>query len=148
MGKVDKYLNWVRIKVNICKKLIQWLPQSGFRGCVLCRALTSEMVCQDCYTFLPHFKPGCNRCGYPVLSLNSHYYCDECEQIEPAFDSILALFHYIWPVHFWIRKLKFEHKLEIAHFFGQKMAESFSLLIKPDVIVPVPLHIQRHRQRP
>lgn len=96
--------------------------------------------------FLPVFTAGCQRCGFPVLHPVSCY-CDACFEKPPYFDQVLALFHYLWPVHHWVQQLKFQRKLEVASYFGQLMVERFQFVIAPDIIIPIPLHAQRQKSR-
>lgn len=69
------------------------------------------------------------------------------------FNGAFSLFHYRHPIDYCIKQLKFNQKLLYAHLLGQQMAHALHIQIeqgkvaKPDVILPVPLHPKRLRQR-
>lgn len=74
--------------------------------------------------------------------------CGTCQRHPPAFASALALYRYAPPVDHFIRALKFHHDLAMATMLGQMLAATVrSFRPLPDVIVPVPLHPARLRQR-
>ena len=62
---------------------------------------------------------------------------------------VLVPFHYAYPVDHWIRALKFEGERVYARVLGALLANAFRALRQPPptVIVPIPLHAQRYRER-
>lgn len=58
-------------------------------------------------------------------------------------------FHYAWPIDCLIRDLKFRGERANARVLGTLLAKSVRALPgrAPDVIVPIPLHLQRYRER-
>jgi ComF family protein len=52
-------------------------------------------------------------------------------------------------VDYLLQRMKFNHKLHLAAFFGQVLADHIATRIdrRPDVIIPVPLHAARLQQR-
>ncbi|WP_165869058.1 ComF family protein [Thiogranum longum] len=67
-------------------------------------------------------------------------------RLSPDLDRVLALFEYRAPVDQWVRGLKFHGDLTLAKLLGQLLAEH-----APErqnvLLVPVPLHRHRLRQR-
>jgi len=60
----------------------------------------------------------------------------------------VALYRYEPPVDHFIRELKFHHDLSMANLLGQSLASVVeTIAVRPDVLVPVPLHPARARQR-
>jgi ComF family protein len=62
---------------------------------------------------------------------------------------VLVPFHYAYPVDHWIRALKFNGERVYARVLGALLANTFRALRQPppQLIVPVPLHPQRYRDR-
>ena len=86
-------------------------------------------------------------------SLRSHdETCGDCFANPPSFDRTFALFPYEQPVIKLITGLKFEHDLAYAKALGDLLADRIQTawyvsLRLPDVIIPIPLHPERMRER-
>lgn len=93
-------------------------------------------------------SPGCLRCAEPMVSERG--ICGRCLTSPPAFGHCLALFHYTDVVQWMIQQFKFHQGLLYGRWLAQCMVENLPLaerFCRPDVIVPVPLHASRMRQR-
>ncbi len=75
--------------------------------------------------------------------------CGECQKHPPAYDSTRAVFRYASPVDRLIQHLKYHGRLELSRVLGGYLAEHMLTLgdSLPDVMVPVPLHVSRLRER-
>jgi len=77
--------------------------------------------------------------------------CGECEKTNPAFDSVHTLYRYQAPVDQLVQQMKYNGKLHLARYFGEKLREASAAWVresgKPDLIVPVPLHRSKIRKR-
>jgi ComF family protein len=88
--------------------------------------------------------------------------CKDCEDILPYhqnkpsayslyFDKTVILFDYHFPVDCLITQLKFEHSLSNANLLGNLLADkvksSYHNEALPELLIPVPLHIKRLRER-
>ena len=74
--------------------------------------------------------------------------CGACIAHPPAFTRTLAPFRYEEPVKHLIHALKFNRKLYIARVLGELMADHYAQQdARPDIIIPVPLHAGRLRER-
>lgn len=90
-----------------------------------------------------------------LSSCNERAVCDACYNALPQHknndDHLIALFDYEEPISSLIWKLKFQGDLSIAHWFSQlfieKISNSYSAASLPDLIIPVPLHHDRLKQR-
>ena len=62
---------------------------------------------------------------------------------------VVVPFHYAYPVNFLIRALKFRGERAHARVLGHLLADSVRSLRRalPELIVPIPLHPQRYRER-
>lgn len=124
--------------------------------CLLCNAtLNPEQpsgLCEPCTLKLPWLNKSCERCALPISSPSEGpYLCGKCQQSPPSFTRCHALFHYQYPVDRMITHLKFHHKLLYADCFGELLSQhlKFHYLHQPlpDLIIPVPLHWKRLRER-
>jgi ComF family protein len=107
--------------------------------------------CDECYRNLPWLgSPLCTRCGRPFLDSPSSgdHLCGDCLLSEPPFDTARSAAHHSGVVRGSINQMKFGGRLHRV----RPLAELLVKLIgegtdKIDMIVPVPLHVRRLRQR-
>lgn len=108
-------------------------------------------LCRDCYRDLPWLGESvCVRCAtsLPAVGLT----CGRCLQKPPLYQRIVALWHYQTPLDHLLLALKFKGKLVYAKLLGELLrdaivssyAEQSQL---PELIIPVPLHKQRLKER-
>ena len=117
--------------------------------CLLCGDAGTERrdLCAACAESLPINFPACPRCALP-LPVATGIPCGNCQKHPPAYDSSLALFRYEEPVRHLIHALKFHSRYACARLLGDMLADRLANLDdKPGVIIPVPLHPSRYRQR-
>jgi ComF family protein len=115
------------------------------QDCFVCGAVAGgDSVCPACRAELPlHAGPGCPVCALPTPGGEL---CGHCLRSPPAFDATRALFSYAFPVDRMVQALKYHHRLAVARFF----ADSLRALPPParvDLLLPMPLHVQRLRGR-
>jgi ComF family protein len=75
--------------------------------------------------------------------------CGECLQREPPFDAAFAPFVYGHPLDLLVTKLKFGRSLAAGRVLSELWLEAMAeaLPTRPDLLVPVPLHPSRLRER-
>ncbi len=75
--------------------------------------------------------------------------CGQCQSQPPHYDQVYSLFSYRQPISGLIVGLKFHHHLPLARLLGHLMADHLLNLLDsaPDIIIPVPLHPRRLRER-
>lgn len=129
-------------------KAQKWL-WSG--NCLLCHARlpAGRDVCAACDRSLPRAQSACSRCGAPGAVVGTNAVCGECQKHPPAYDGTRAVFRYASPVDRLIQHLKYHGRLELSRVLGGYLAEHMLTLDDPlpDVVVPVPLHTARLRER-
>ena len=137
--------------VNYWSKFNQFLFPAR---CLLCDAPSSQHhgLCNACTVSLPWLKHSCPRCALPLAFMApSTFLCGNCQNRLPAFDQCLSLFYYHYPVDKLITQLKFQHKLLYARLFALLLTEhirqKYQHQALPDLIIPVPLHRKRLRER-
>lgn len=114
--------------------------------CVLCGARTrGGLLCAPCEADLPRLPvERCPRCALP--SPGGHL-CGACLKRPPAFDRAAAVFSYGFPLDALIRHCKYGGAQELADLFATALASHLADRPLPDLIVPMPLHPARLRQR-
>lgn len=131
------------------KRMQGWMwPQI----CLLCGdpAGPNPDFCKGCAASLPWLGPCCRHCAnaLPVAADS----CGTCQQQAFAFERVHACFRYRAPIDTLIHQLKYGRKLSLARTFGKTWAEKIRNAGEmknqlPDLLVPVPLHISRLRER-
>jgi len=112
--------------------------QPGARGRDLCAACAGD---------LQHNVLCCPRCALPLAAPAP--LCGECLQRDPPFSAAFAPFVYAHPLDLLVGKLKFAGSLAA----GRVLSDLWLDLIerkppaRPDLLVPVPLHRDRLRER-
>lgn len=133
---------------NRLKRAQHWLWP---RSCLLChaRAPAGQDFCAACARSLPRAVAACPRCGAPGAVVGSDASCGECQKNPPAYDSTCVVFRYAAPVDRLIQHLKYHGRLDLSRVLGRYLADHMLALNAPhpDVIVPVPLHVSRLRDR-
>ncbi len=132
----------------------------------------SRDICRSCYTHLPRNNLCCYRCAEileipfiaPVLSCRAiparrpsgasrakplpAVLCGRCLSRHPAFDETYAPYIHQGVIRHLISTLKFGADYKNARLLGMLLADHLKQTAKrPDLILPVPLHKSRYRQR-
>lgn len=118
---------------------------------MLCRcAVTAELdLCSACAAELPWLGPACRQCARALAHPEAGFLCGACRMHPPPFQRTIAALHYRRPVDFLIQDLKFHGRLPCAQLLGSLLALQVRARtdILPEMLVPVPLHPARQRQR-
>lgn len=138
----------MKIITDYLKKTAAWLlPYT----CILCHqsAQRNQDLCLNCYDELPHLTHACPRCARPLKEVSSDTLCGHCLRHNPPFTTTLSLFYYEPPITRLILELKFNQNLAHARVLGELLAEKIlrQKLPLPKLIIPVPLHPQRLKER-
>jgi ComF family protein len=115
--------------------------------CLLCGDAGSEGLdlCGACAAELPRNASCCARCALPLPSPAA--LCGACQRKPPPWDAAWSPFRYGWPLDRLEARYKFGRDLAA----GRTLAELWRRLpppaARPALILPVPLHRARLRQR-
>ena len=105
-----------------------------------------QPICGACAASLPRL-PGL-RCPVCALPTPGGETCGACQRKAPNFDATLAPFIYAFPVDRLAQALKYQHRLALAGWLGLQLAAELARHgVRPDLIVPMPLHPRRLSQR-
>ena len=132
-------------KVDGIRKMLAWslLPAH----CLLCEqpGMGDIDLCAACWRGLPKNLLACPRCALPLAAPAPA--CGFCIKSEPAFTSTLAPMQYQVPLSTLVPRFKFHQDLAAGRLLAELFCRNTSDFARPDVLVPVPLHSTRLRQR-
>lgn len=107
-------------------------------------------VCDKCRENIRVVRqPYCMKCGKPLRQEEKEY-CGDCNRIEHGYDRGRFLLVYEGRVRESVYRFKYGKRREYAKAYGQWMEQElgeFVRLIRPDALIPVPLHKKRFRKR-
>jgi ComF family protein len=110
-------------------------------------------ICTACEEDLPILPHNCTQCAQFFSSkLFNDSRCGHCQTTPPPFDKTYAAYPYTFPIIEMIIKLKFHHQLNYAQALGECMADMaikkwYANTPLPNLILPIPLHPSRLRER-
>jgi len=115
--------------------------------CLLCGAPGADGVdlCAACVAELPRNRSCCARCALPLPV--SAALCGECQRHAPPWDAAWAPFRYGWPLDRLESRFKFGRDLAAGRALATLWQRESMPLSKPALLLPVPLHRARLRQR-
>jgi len=138
--------NFSRLK-TVAKHSLDWLIP---RMCISCneeQAQANHPCCQACYEMLPFQTHCCEQCGQ-TFSGNFDY-CGRCIAKPPPFNSCFCPFRYEGAISEQIKAFKYYAKPELANTLAKLLFTEIEAnqLPQPDLLIPVPMHISKLRQR-
>jgi len=115
--------------------------------CLLCGASGDNGLdlCAGCAGELPRNPSCCARCALPLA--NPAALCGECQRRPPPWDAAWAPFRYAWPLDRLESRYKFGRDLAAGRVLSTLWQAEPRNVALPDLILPVPLHRGRLRQR-
>ena len=125
------------------ERFTQWI----FGGaCLLCRGAAREgLLCAPCNTDLPRLNEAlCPRCALPSPAGAT---CGRCLAYPPHFDATIAALAYRFPADVLVHALKFRGELALAGLFARLLAERIGPGHGVRCVVPVPISVERLRER-
>lgn len=136
--------------IHIVDKLLDMIYP---RRCPACDGIVPSgdgLICRGCVKRLPYIKePYCMKCG-KELRHEEEEYCEDCRKREHVYTAGRALFSYNEVMQRSVSAFKYKGRQEYAVFYGSEMAKHFKQQLKrwgAQVLIPVPVHKSRYRQR-
>lgn len=125
--------------------------------CSSCSSLLTDdpiaHFCSDCWSSISLMPDArCSRCDRPFPSSAATTYspthvCQPCAERPPSYTKAWTLYPYTPPLQDAIRLFKYQGKASLAAPLAELMIARLPPLDSIDVIIPVPLHHERLRQR-
>jgi ComF family protein len=139
MASVKQFFNALLdvILPPICHICHSFIPNAG-----------SLHICPSCRDRLPLVSsPLCSICGIPFAGTGDDHRCGTCLTHPPHFDSARAHFLYEGAIRDLIHSFKYNRLTHLRYPLALLTLEGMSEFHDPHLIVPVPLHRSRLRQR-
>ena len=147
---------WIRESAGYMKeknKTGNWLLNAVYpRRCPICDGLLSReelYLCRNCVEKIhPILGARCKKCGKPVGS--EEEFCRDCSRTRHSFDRGFAPYGYHGELEASLMRFKYHERQEYAGFYAHAAFFYVGKQIQrrnPEVLVPVPLHPARQRQR-
>ena len=119
--------------------------------CILCGnpGFNAQDICEPCHWHLPRNLHCCYRCAeiFPSPTATPTL-CGRCIGDLPAFDETYAPFIHQDEIRHLVTGLKFGSQFKNARLLGGLLAEYLQKTAEtPELIIPVPLHPARYRER-
>lgn len=118
------------------------------KHCPVCLSNTNVVsLCRNCLSNMAHLGHCCRICLAPIERQAGNI-CVPCSESVP-FDQVVALTRYMPPVSDLICRLKYRHHIYLAKILGALLANHIknNRQTLPELLIVVPLHKQRIRQR-
>ena len=127
-----------------CDRFLDWLLPTR---CLVC-GQADNALCGGCAQYLRSPDPACGGCAMPLAAaLTPAGRCGQCLCAPLPFDRAYSALIYQWPVDQLICRFKFQQAFACGRVLATIMANAASHWQHPEVLIPVPLHRQRLRQR-
>ncbi len=120
--------------------------------CPVCHGILKgrDGICPKCRKRLHYIKePKCKKCGKQIEKTEQEY-CRDCRRFSHAFDKGAAVFSYDDIMRRSISMFKYHNRREYAKVYAAEMYRNCGHFLKmadPEVILPIPIHKQKKRQR-
>lgn len=113
--------------------------------CLLCGAYDSDhILCTPCQADLPRLNKVCPMCSAPT---STGSLCGQCIASPPAYHLTYCLYPYVAPIDRLIAKMKYHDTLVLCHFFAEQLYQKLKDKPLPDMLIPIPLHPRRLKER-
>lgn len=115
--------------------------------CVACEK-PGEWVCEACEEGFPRVRHGyCLICGVPFANSKLVHPCFHCASKAPAYVKHRAPFYYDGPIEKLIKDFKYKADFWVRQFYKTAIEKFKHDFQEVDVVVPIPLHIDKLRFR-
>lgn len=120
-----------------------------FNKCLFClkRAKDRRNICASCYQNLPWMEGHCCCVCLAELDSENQETCGDCISSPKYFDQLVTPLEYRDQIHQSIVSFKFKQQLIQGRLLADCWLENYEATIKPELILPVPLHRFRQIRR-
>lgn len=116
--------------------------------CILCHQFhnNSLAVCADCIHLFQPLGFKCQYCAHP-LPESTFLTCGHCIQQRPHFNQAFVQYRFEEPLRSLLHEFKYHGGFYLNSLFVHLMLNALPKSIKPDCLIPVPMHPTRLKQR-
>lgn len=120
--------------------------------CLTCGSMQASSIalCHSCLSRLERVEMPCIQCGEPLpLEAVGKHQCGHCLSNPPAFDACIAPMSYASSIRELHQAFKFQQNLAAGKVLTSLLSEALRKRHGPfpELLIPVPLHASRMRQR-
>lgn len=146
--------SWSRNLSDLIRHAVRFFLPADCAACGV--PLTTDPVplfCTACWdTIAPLWLVGCSQCDRPLpspvaLTYSPTHRCHHCSVRPPAYVKAWTLYPYLPPLQDAICLFKYRGKVSLAKHLGRLMLEVLPPALEADLVMPVPLHPSRLRER-
>jgi len=142
-------MQWSLVRLTLVIRDILFPP-----CCAACRARlfapAGDHLCHDCLESIRLIEPSiCTVCGQPFHGpQGTDHTCGQCIKNPPSFKTARSVFQYQGSVRILIHRIKYNDDGHALMALSSLAREHVLLdYVKPDMVIPVPLHSKRLRKR-
>lgn len=153
LSKKSKSIISKSAKNIIAKGALKTIDVLFPRRCPVCFDIvqpSGQLICPACAgSLLPIKGPSCKKCGKEVAHERMEY-CLDCIRHPRSFEYNLPLFQYNSCASLSMSAIKYKNKREFLDFYIEAAwyrLGSGCIRIRPELVVPVPVHPSRKRTR-
>ena len=114
-----------------------------------------DNLCASCLIDIPWSKSACSRCAefIETIGLDGHHVCVNCLQEPPPYTKTVCAFDYLVPINGLVNQFKHQRNLAAGRLLTACLSQTVCAqitqdkIIIPQLVLPVPLHKRRLRQR-
>lgn len=140
-----------RLKAALSDTLDVFFPPT----CIGCRGVVDgggfRYICDGCARKIVIAEaPRCTTCGYPFFgALAESQGCGHCVELDPRFNEGRTVALLQGPVRRLVHALKYDHAVHLVEDVARIVAKcpGFTDFLEDAVLVPVPLHPRKRRER-
>lgn len=123
------------------------------RRCAICNEIVIPRklkACPSCKKKLHYItEPACLKCGRQIENPQAQY-CHACRNKKQVYHRGYAVWQYDDAIRHSLSAYKYHARKDYAAFYAQEAVNRLSKAVlaeKPDVLIPVPIHKSRRRER-
>ncbi|WPD19241.1 ComF family protein [Thermaerobacter composti] len=140
---------WAFLREELLTWLFPWPPYCLGCGVALPHGLRDEpALCDACGVRLAHGPGGrCPTCDRPAWLADAEGPCSQCRNLGPPWVAVRSVATYEGLIRRLILRMKYGDEPYVAELLGRRMAARADDWPRDLVVVPVPMHPERLRQR-
>lgn len=134
------------------KKISQVYYQYFCNQCYFCKTNNNQLICAHCLNGFTFNHKHCATCKLPTHAPVE--LCGECQKKPPKYNMIVSPLVYSGLTKALIQNLKFSSQYHASHPLCQLLANELKHKYQdsnidgwPDVLIPIPSHVERVRER-
>ena len=120
------------------------------KTCCFCGEVSAEDICNKCRKNIVYIQePVCKKCGKPIRYEEGEL-CHDCQNNDFSYEQGKSIWLHKGPVRNSIYRFKYNNKRIYGKFYAEELYRLYQHKIKEwdiDVIIPIPLHQRRRRER-